>query len=516
MGELGELLPMPDLMLGVDGGTESLRAAVFDLEGRMLGDHSSPYGTEFPRPNWAEQDPADWWTAMGEACRGALKDAGVRGGDIAAVCADTTCCTVVFSKKDGEPLRPCLLWMDVRASDQARQVLGTGDGALRVNCGGEGPISAEWMVPKSLWAMQNEPDTYEGAEVVCEYQDWLNHKMTGRWCASLNNVSQRWHYSSAHGGWPTGLLAAVGMEDLQGKWPQDVIAPGEVIGGLTAEAADHTGLPKDLPVVQGGADALMGIVGLGLYKPGELTLITGSSHLQFMVCDREYHSKGVWGTFSDSVYPGRNLLEGGQTSTGSVINWFKRNFAPDASYDELNAEARDIPPGCDGLLSQDHFQGNRMPYTDPHSKGALVGLSLSHTRAHVYRAIIEGVCLGTKLVNESFKEAGEINRVVVAGGATNSDLWLQIHADTMGLDIERTRVPEAPLLGDAILAAKGVGKFGTIEEGCDAMVHTIEDATVRHDKDRAMQYQGIFERYRDLYGALRPFSRDGQGSGEGS
>lgn len=500
---------MPELVLAMDGGTESLRAAVFDLEGNKLGDFAAPYETDFPQPKWAEQDPGQWWQSAGEACKKALEAAGAKKEDVAAVCADTTCCTVVFADKDGTPLRPCQLWMDVRAEAQAQKVLETGDGALRVNNAGSGPVSAEWMVPKALWIKENDPGTYDKAAVVCEYQDWLNFKMTGRWAASLNNVSARWHYSSRHGGWPTGMLEALSMPDLQEKWPQDVLALGEVVGELTADAAAHMGLAAGTPVVQGGADALIGIVGLGVVEPGDLTLITGSSHLLFLVCDNEYHAKGVWGTFADHVYPGKHILEGGQTSTGSVINWFRRNFAADVPYDVLDAEAAKIEPGCEGLLSQDHFQGCRAPHTDPLSAGALVGLSLSHSRAHVYRAIIEGVCLGTKLILEGFKAAGKIERVVAAGGATNSGLWMQIHADTLGMDIERTVVPDAPLLGDAILAATGVGKFDRIEDGCKAMVQPLPEATVRCDREQAQRYDEVFERYKGLYQALRPFSAKG-------
>lgn len=141
---------MAELLLAIDGGTESMRAAVFDLEGSMLGDCAAPYPTAFPQPNHAEQDPADWWAAAGPACAGALKAAGASKDDVIALCADTTCCTVVLASKDGKALRPCLLWMDVRASKEADEVAATGDDALCVNSNGAGPVSAEWMIPKSL------------------------------------------------------------------------------------------------------------------------------------------------------------------------------------------------------------------------------------------------------------------------------------------------------------------------------------------------------------------------------
>ena len=497
---------MADFVMAIDGGTESLRAAIFDLQGNMVGDFASPYQTTFPQANYAEQSPDDWWQATGIACKEVLKQTNTDASQIKALCIDTTCCTVVLSKKNGQAVRPCLLWMDVRASEQADAVANCGDDALRVNSNGAGPVSAEWMIPKALWLKQNAPKDFDEAEVVCEYQDWLNYKLTGKWCASINNVSVRWHYSSGHGGMPTSLMDKVGIPELAELWPQQIVACGEVIDELTADAAKHTGLNAGTPVVQGGADAFIGMIGLGVVNPGDVALITGSSHLQLMVVGNEFHGQGVWGTYQDAVYPNKHILEGGQTSTGSVINWFMRNFVADTNYDELNAEAAKLPPGCDGLLSQDHFQGNRTPHTNPHSVGALVGLSLAHTRAHVYRAIIEGVCMGTKLVIDGFSQAMQPSKIVIAGGATNSDLWLQIHADTLGIELQRTKVAAAPLLGCAILGATGTGYFDSIEKGCEAMVLSSSEGAVKPNTDATKAYAEIFPKYCDLYESLLPYS----------
>ena len=158
-------------------------------------------------------------------------------------------------------------------------------------------------------------------------------------------------------------------------------------------------------VVQGGSDAFIGVIGLGVTEPGEMALITGSSHLHIGIADRVVHKPGVWGTYMDGVYPGKPIIEGGQTSTGSVIAWFKRHFAEHTSWETLNEGAAAVPPGAEGLLVLDHFQGNRTPYTDALSRGAITGLTLKHTPAHVFRAIIEGICLGTRLITDSFGEA---------------------------------------------------------------------------------------------------------------
>ncbi len=487
-------------VIGVDGGTESLRAFVFDLEGRPKASHATTYETSFPQPAWAEQNPEDWWRALGASVRGALSAAGVGATEILAICVDATCCSVVALDTEGRPLRPAMIWMDVRASKEAEAVAASGDPALRVNGAGAGPVSAEWMLPKSLWIRRNQPEVFDQAARIGEYQDYLNLRLTGRWAGSLNNMTVRWHYQSNQGA-PTSLLASLDLEALQEKWPQPAIRPGDVIDGLTQEAAAHLGLNPGTPVVQGGADAFIGMIGLGVTEPGEMALITGSSHLQLGVCSQPVHKAGVWGTYMDAVYPGKPIIEGGQTSTGSVIAWFKRHFAAETSFEQLNQAAQEIAPGAEGLRVLDHFQGNRTPYTDPLSRGAITGLTLKHTAAHVFRAILEGICLGTRLIVDNFGEAFAAQRIVVAGGATNSPLWLQIHANTIGAPLELTEVPDAPALGCAVLAAHGAGHFASIEDGARAMVRTSR--TIEPDPKQSAAYQAIYPQYQALYAALK-------------
>ncbi len=488
-------------LLGIDGGTESIRAIVFDLEGRPKGSHATRYATDFPKPSWAEQNPSDWWSSLVQSVRGALSIAGISGDQVIAMAVDTTCCSVVAVDGNGRPLRPAMIWMDVRSAEEAALVAATGDPALRINSNGQGPVSAEWMIPKSLWMKRHQPELFASAARICEYQDYINWRLTGRWVASLDNMAVRWHYQSQHGGLPSSLLQKLGMPELAEKWPQDILRPGEVIEGISKNAATELGLKPGTPVAQGGADAFIGMIGLGVTEPGEMALITGSSHLHLGVAAKPTHASGVWGTYMDAVYPDKPIIEGGQTSTGSVIAWFKRHFAEATSFDVLNEQAAKIEPGSEGLMVLDHFQGNRTPYTDALSRGAITGLTLKHTPAHVYRAIIEGICLGTKLIVENFGAAFAAKRIVVAGGATNSPLWLQIHADTIGAPLELTEVPDAPALGSAILAAHGAGRFKTIEEGAKAMVRTSK--VIEPNMADAKRYDAFLPQYRELYASLK-------------
>ena len=490
-------------VVGVDGGTESLRARVFDLSGGCIGNATSPYPTQFAPGARAEQDPEHWWQAAGLAVRGAIAEAGVQPSEVQAMAVATTCCTVVALDAAGRALRPAILWMDMRAGREAADVLATGDAALAINGNGNGPVSAEWMLPKSLWLQRHEPAVFDQAATVGEYQDFLNLRLTGRRTASLNNAAIRWHYRSDAGGWPVSLVRRLGMEALLDKWPAEVLAPGAVIGPLTSAAAEHLGLTASTVVVQGGADALIGMIGLGVARPGQLALITGSSHLQFGVSQTPSHVPGLWGTYKDAVYPGRYILEGGQTSTGSIIAWLRRLAGGELDFQALNEAAAALPPGAEGLLMLDHFQGNRTPHTDPLARGAIVGLSLHHGLPHLFRATMEAIGLGTRAIIDRMREAGfGASEIILGGGAANSPLWLQIHADTAGLPVCVPNVSEAPSSGAAILAAVGAGHFGSIDEGIATFVRP--GRRVEPNPANQARYAELYGRYAALYDAIKP------------
>jgi ribulokinase len=495
-------------VIGIDGGTESIRVGIFDLDGHPRAFAAARYETRFPAPGWAEQDPRDWWRALGEAVRNALAESRVAPSDIAALAVDTTCCSVVLLDRNGDPVRPALIWMDVRAAEEARRLVETKDPALAVNAGGAGPVSAEWMLPKALWLLRHEPENFALATTVCEYQDYLNLHLTGRRVASINNAAIRWHYRADAGGWPFSLIDALDLGALRDKWPGEIARLGDVIGGLTTRAASHLGLPVGLPVAQGGADAFIAMIGLGAIRPGKMAFITGSSHLHLGLTAAPFHGRGIWGTYADAVLPGTHVVEGGQTSTGSVVAWLKRLLGEGVSYDQLNAEAAAIAPGSDGLVVQDHFQGNRTPHTDPRSRGAIVGLSLNHTRGHIFRAVIEGIAFGSELILETMRANGyRPDEIVIAGGATRSDLWLQIHADISDVPLTLTRVPDAPALGSAILAAVAAGAYASIEEAAGRMVAVTR--RIEPSKQGRDAYRGAYEAYKRAYGSLAQITHPG-------
>ncbi len=496
--------------MGIDFGTGGARVGIFDREGTALVFNSVEWETKFPRSGWAEQDPDVWWSNLVQASRGALEKSGISSEEIVSIAVDTTSCTVVAMDAQDRPLRPAIMWMDVRASDQAQRVSETGDPALKYN--GYGPVSAEWALPKSLWLKENEPETYKNAKHICDCQDWLNHRLTGEWAASINVVAVKYHYDRDVGGWPESLYAAVGAEDVLEKFPDPVLDLGAVVGELKKDAAEELGLKAGTPVAQGAIDGCSGALGLGVVEPGTMALITGSSHAVLGQLAAPIHGRGFWGAYTDALVPGQYMVEGGQVSTGSIVAWFKNQFAMKANgeakergvdpYVILNEMAETIPIGSDGLLLIDYFQGNRTPHTDSLARGMFWGLSLGHTEAHMFRAILEGICYGTENIFRTMRGHDFEPRLnVVSGGPTKSKLWMQMHADVANIPISLTRESEGPVLGSAMLAAVGAGIYPDVRTAAQHMVHT--ENTIEPNQEAHEAYKFYVDRYIETYPAMR-------------
>jgi ribulokinase len=505
----------PPYVIGIDAGTEALKAGIFTLQGELVASAQATYATHFPRSGWAEQEPDDWWNALVLAVRACLAAApSVQPEEIIGLSADATCCTMLPMRRDGTHLRPALLWMDVRAADQARRIFESGHAALRYSLAG---VNAEWMPPKMLWLKENVPSVWEATDVLVEFTDWIAYKLTGRFALSISTTSHRWFYHLPSGGWQPDFFAAIGLEDIERKLPADVLRIGEVVGPLRADVAALLGLPAGIPIATSGADAFIGMLGQGVTAPGDLGLITGSSNVLTTLSATEVHFPGIFGAFPESLIPGLHPVEGGQVSTGSILNWFKRNFAPDVEaeaaarglrpYQLLDSEAAQIPPGSEGLIVLDSFQGNRTPHTDSSARGMIWGLSLQSSRAHVFRALMEGIAYGMKDILDAFDRNNvPVERVIASGGATRSPLFMQIYADVLGKPIYTTTQPEACLLGSAVVAAMGAGAYPTLVEASRNMV---EEATVTQpDPARHNAYRFYAQKYQETYPRMKELMRE--------
>jgi FGGY-family pentulose kinase len=503
-----------EYLLGIDLGTQGVRCALFDLEGRLVASAARPFATSHPRPMWAEQDPEIWWEATLVALRETVERAGVPPAAVRALSYDCASCNVVALDPGGRPLRPALLWMDERAHEAAAALTTLGSPHFRY-CGGS--LSPQWMLPKARWLKEHEPDTYARAAWLVEATDLLTYRLTGEWTVSLDNVTAKWNYVRPLGGWPLDALKAGGLEELPDKWPRRVLPVGSVVGSLHPAVAEATGLTPATLVAQGGVDAHAGMIGLGAIDPGDLALIVGSSTCH-MALTSEPVFADIWGPYPDAVAEGTFLLEGGQTSTGSVVQWLLTlaGLAPEDADGRaralamLESEAQHLPSGGDGLLVLDHFQGNRTPYKDPHARGALIGLTLAHSRAHLLRGVYEGVALGTRAILENLSAHGfALARLIAGGGGARSPLWMQIHADVLGRPIELPETPEPMALGAAIWAGLAAGCFRNYREAVRRMVRVR--GVVAPVVATRPAYDAQHAKYQEAYRRLRDLGRPGAG-----
>lgn len=499
----------PPYFLGIDVGTQGLRSGIFDARGNVVALSFYSYPEYHPRPGWAEQDPMDWWKGIQDTVRRCLFEGEVRPEDIAALSVSASSCTVLPVDRFGNPKYRAIMWMDVRAFDQAERINATGNPLLRYAGGHESP---EWMIPKALWLKENLPDIFTNADYIVEAQNWIMFKLTDRWVTSLNNAICKWNYCPTEGGWPISLLRDLRFEELLQKWPRELIPVGEKVGELTKRAAYDLGLVPGTPVIQGGIDAYAAMVGLDAVHPQRLAMVIGPSTCHLALSEEPIFSPGIWGPYYGAVLPNMWILEGGQSSTGSIIKWFVDNFAKEecARACELGEDlfvfldkmVAQVPPGSDGLVLLDYFQGNRSPYQDPLARGALWGLSLSHTKAHVLRAIYEGTAYGTYHILQTLAQSGfEVEEMYVSGAGARSRLWLQIHADVTNIPIYLTTVEEASTLGTAVYAAVGVGFYDSIPEATLKMVQI--SGQIYPNRENHEIYLFYYDRYIRSYFQLK-------------
>lgn len=494
------------LVLGADFGTQGVRAAVFEPTGRLVKMAFAGYGTYYPSPGRAEQLPGEWWEAFKGALSSCLADIDAHRIKGMALCATSS--TVLPVLRDGTPLSPAILWMDARATTEMEKINKSGHAVLKYSGGQD---SVEWMLPKTLWIKEHQPDIYSRAHMILEKLDWINFRLTGRYVSSKCTATCKWNYVDVAGGWSDEFMREIGLGDFRDKIPVEVIPVGKPVGNISAETAAMLGLPENLPVFQGGIDAHTGMLGLGVVDPGQMGVIMGTSFVHLALTERPVFHPGLWGPYPDALIEGLWLLEGGQVSCGSLTRWFKEQFAGelafthpgDEPYQVLAAEAEGIPPGSEGLIVLDTWQGNRTPYRDPLARGAVWGMTLAHTRAHLYRAFLESVAYGTRNILEAFSKASApVRQIVACGGVVRNPVWLQIIADVAGVPIKQAGFSEAGVLGCAVAAAAGLGIHAGLREAAGVMVAYGE--TVKPDPAKFDLYSFYFEKYKRTYELLAP------------
>ncbi len=504
-------------LLGIDYGTESCRVAVFDAAGTPVSFAATSYPTSYPQSGWAEQDVDDWYRALVSSAHEALSRAGIDPTLIAGIGFAATSASVVSLDSDGMPLRPAIMWMDVRAAAHAARTTDVLDAMATPGRAANVPASAELFPFKAAWLKEHEPETYRRTAYLLDAPDWLGYRLTGRLRTNENSAAAKMYHDRSVGGFPRDFYTAIGCLDALDKLPVAVEPLGTLLGHLTKATAADLGLPAGIPVAEGCIDAYAGQIGLNVLAPGKMALITGSSHVLLGQAPLEFADSGATGAFADAVLPGQCSVEAAIVSSGSAIRWFRDTFARDlvqaasaggpSAYDVLNAEAAGIPEGSDGLIAVPYFQGCRAPEADSKARAILWGLSLSHSRAHIYRALQEGICYAVAdNLRRMHRKGYQVHELVACGGALNSPTWMQMHADITGLPIALTKVQDAVALGACVMAASAGGVYSSVEDAADAMVHRVR--RIEPDLGSHERYQPFLDAYVDTYPRLVDLQHD--------
>lgn len=504
---------MAKYLMGIDAGTGSVRVALYDLRGQNRAYDIQEYSTTYPKNGWAEQDDKEWYAALKKAIPECIKKSGVDVDDIVALTCDATTNTVVYLDENDEIVRTPILWMDVRATEEAAEIDKLGDkyAATRFY---KPNSRADIGVPKSMWMKKHEPENWAKTKTMFEFEDWMNWKLTGKKTFCMSIAAFRWHYDDANGGYPVDFYNACGLEDMIEKFPKEILRVGDVIGNVSPEAAKEFGLSEKTIVVEGTADCNACMFGVGGVKPNGMTLIGGTSTCLLGLSPHDFHEIGVNGTYPNCMYKGTSLLEGGQTAAGSILTWFRNNLLPGSwmeeamnremnIYDLISEKASEIPIGSDGLVMMDYFQGNRAPYSDSKARGMFWGLSIGTTTAHMARAVFEGVAYGANHCIVSMKNAGyDVNEIYACGGLATSPFWMQMHADIIGVPMYTTvENQSAGCLGDCIIAGVGAGIFKDFVEAAEAMVR-IDKKYVPNEKAHE-EYKFYMDRYMETWPQMR-------------
>ena len=489
----------PEYVIGIDCSTTASKAVVWDRNGKAIAIGRRAYDLQHVRSGWVEQNAPDWW----QATRGAIADAvaAVGGEKIAGIAITHQRETFVCLDDKDQPIRPAITWMDVRATKQV-QDYGTAE-VHRITGKPVNPTPA-WY--KLLWLKQHEPETIARTAKIVDVGGYLLHKLTGKFVTSWASADPLGLVDLSRFQYDEGILQQAGLSLAQ---VPELLAPGAIAGGLLADVAQGLGLAAGLPIIAGAGDGQSAGLGCNVTKPGRAYLNLGTGAVSGVYA-QDYHHAQAYRTMGGPIpntYIYETFIGGG---TQNVV-WFVENFAQaeraeakDQTVEEiLEAKARQIPPGAERLLCLPYWTGAMTPYWDGNARGAFVGLSGLHGRAHMYRAILEGIAFEQRLLTEGVEQATgvPITEILMLGGGSRSALWCQIMADVLGREVKLVREQESTALGAGIHAAKAMGFYESLELAAEAM--TGIEKQFSPDLAAHETYTKIFAAYCNLYPGLQ-------------
>ncbi|MEX1224588.1 MAG: xylulokinase [Pirellulales bacterium] len=498
------------VFLGIDIGTSGTKTLAIDESGAILSSAMAEYPIYHPKPLWSEQDPEDWWQATVKTVRQVVKQAKLKKADVKAIGLSGQMHGSVFLDKNDKVIRRALLWNDQRTAAECKEIEQRAGGRAALIKLVANPALTGFTAPKILWLRNNEPKHFDRLKKVLLPKDDVRRRLTGEYATEVSDASGMLLLDVARRDWSTKLLSKLELDrELFGTCHESE----DVTGRLTSEAAAALGLSTDCVVVGGAGDCAAGAVGNGIVKSGILSTSLGTSGVMFIHSDEvKIDPQGRVHTFCHAVR-GKWHMMGVTLAAGGSLQWFRNQLCEDLSakaksakrdpYELICDMAAEAPAGSDGLLFLPYLSGERTPHADPLARGCFIGLTPTHTRGHMARAVMEGVTYSLRESLEIFRGLDvPVKQIRASGGGSRSPFWRQMQADVFGQKVVTLKAEEGPAFGVALLAAVGGGAFKDVPEACAATIQVVsETKTNRREKQ---VYDAAFEVYRQQYPALQP------------
>lgn len=487
-------------LLGIDLSTTGAKALLIDREGNVVSSATTPLNLSTPYPLWSEQDPHEWWTATAASIKQALAEANVSGENIAAIGLTGQMHGLVVLDDQGQVLRPAILWNDQRCGAECDEIRARVGREKLVQITGNDALTG-FTAPKILWVEKHEPEVYRRIRHILLPKDYIRYKLTNVLAMDKADGSGTMLFDLRRRTWSLELLDTL---NISADWLPPTFEGHETTGEVTSEVAALTGLRGGTPVVAGGGDQAAGAVGVGVVRPGSIAVTLGTSGVVFAATESALiEPAGRLHAFCHAVSDRWHLM-GVMLSAAGSLQWYHDKFAHDKSFGELVEEASQIPAGSEGLIFLPYLSGERTPHPDPFARGAWIGLTTRHSRAHLTRAVLEGVAFGLKDIFNLMKDVGlgEVAEIRLSGGGAKSSLWRQIIADIFEAEMVAVNTTEGAAYGAALLAGVGAGVWPDVDAACAQTIFVSD--RVSPNAETSATYRGAYQVYESLYPVLKP------------
>lgn len=488
---------MTQHLLGLDISTTGAKALLIDEKGAVVASHTTPQPISAPKPLWSEQNPTDWWEGMVQSIRAVLQKTNV-ADSIAAIGLTGQMHGLVCLDKDGNVLRPAILWNDQRTQAECDWITETIGAKRLIQLTGNRALTG-FTAPKIIWVRNHEPQVYEKIAHVLLPKDYIRYKLTGDYAADMADGAGMLLLDVANRRWSGEVLQEL---DIPSDWMPTAYEGTQVTGTITSNIAQLTGLKEGTPVVGGGGDQAAQAFGVGAVTPGVIALTVGTSGVVFApLGSYAYEPEGRLHAFCHAA-PNLWHFMGVMLSAAGSLQWYRDTLAPDVDFDDLINESANVVPGSEGLQFLPYLTGERTPHPDPLARGGFIGLTARHVRAHLTRSVLEGVAFGLRDSFELIKQSAagrEIRQVRISGGGAKSPIWRQIMADVLNVPLVSVEALEGAAYGAALLAGVGSGIWGDAQQAA-SVVHLGEETP---PGSNVMAYEQTYQIYRSLYPTLK-------------